>query len=157
MFRLRCILLAMVGTLLLLAAPALAKTTKTTTRSCSSVTVGRYKASNIRVKQTLGCKTPVVDLKYWLKKPTKLPTNKKSWHAKLVKGPWQMAYGKYPVSLTFVLTKKSAPKSHPKHAPKPTPKPTPQLSVKSVSGDPHQPGSTSSSSAESQRQGDDAD
>ena len=98
----RRILLAVVGLSLLLTAPALAKTT---TRSCSSVTVGQYQATKIRTTSALGCKAARSDLSLWLKKPNKLPTNKKSWHAKLVKGTWQMAYGRHPVSLYFTLAK----------------------------------------------------
>ena len=81
-------------------APAIAKTT---TRSCSSVTVGHYQATNVRATPNLGCKAAVADLRLWLKQPNKLPHNAKSWHSKLVHGTWQMADGRNPVSLYFVL------------------------------------------------------
>ena len=100
-----------------LVGPAFAKTT---TRSCSNVTVGHYQATNIRATSNLGCKSARSDLSLWLKRPTTLPHNPKGWHAKLVKGTWQMAYGKYPTSLYFVLVKLTPPK------PTPTPQPTPQ-------------------------------
>ena len=68
-------------------------------RSCSNVTVGHYQATKVRATSNLGCKAARSDLSLWLKQPTVLPHNAKSWHAKLVKGTWQMAYGKYPTSL----------------------------------------------------------
>ena len=68
-------------------------------RSCSNVTVGHYQATKVGATSNLGCKAARSDLSLWLKQPTKLPHNAKSWHAKLVKGTWQMAYGKYPTSL----------------------------------------------------------
>jgi Polysaccharide deacetylase len=105
-----------------MAGPALAQTT---TRSCSSVTVGRYKATKVRVTSNLGCAAASSDLRFWLKQGSNLPHRAAGWHAQLVHGTWKMAYRHYPVSLTFVLTKKAAPKSDPKPAPKPAPKPVP--------------------------------
>ena len=103
-----------------LVGPALAKSTM---RSCSNVTVGHYQAINIRAASNLGCKTARSDLSLWLKQPTKLPHNAKSWHAKLVKGTWQMAYGKYSTSLYFVLVNLTAPKPTPGPTATPTPLP----------------------------------
>jgi len=104
--------LAVVGQAILLAGPAVAKTK---TRTCPSVTVGRYEATNVRVTPNLGCATAKSDLRIWLKHPAKLPRNAKGWHAKLVGGTWEMAYGHYAVSLFFVMVKVPAP------APTPTP------------------------------------
>lgn len=115
-----------VGQALLMAGPAIAKSK---TKSCSSVTVGHYEATNVRTTPNLGCKAAVADLRLWLRKPNKLPHNAKSWHAKLVRGTWQMAYGPYPVSLSFVLVKVTAtPTSTPTSGPNPTPSnPSPTL------------------------------
>jgi peptidoglycan/xylan/chitin deacetylase (PgdA/CDA1 family) len=114
--------LVVVGEALLVAGPAIAKS-KTT--SCSSVTVGHYKATNVRATPNLGCKAAVADLRVWLKHPNKLPHNAKSWHAKLVRGTWQMAYGRYPVSLYFVLVKVTAtPTTTPTSGTNPNPNPT---------------------------------
>ncbi len=122
--RTRTLVLA-IAMMAILGLPSIAAA-RTTTRSCSSVTVGKYRASNIRVTSALPCKMARSDLGLWLKKPNKLPTNKKSWHAKLVKGTWQMAYGKYAVSLWFTLAKVTpAPKVTPTPPPTPTPTPTP--------------------------------
>ena len=77
------------------------------------MTVGHYQATNIRAASNLGCKAARTDLSLWLKQPTKLPHNPKSWHAKLVKGTWQMAYGKYPTSLYFVLVNLTSAKPTP--------------------------------------------
>ena len=111
--------LVVVGQTLLVAGPAIAKSK---TMSCSSVTVGHYKATNVRATPNLGCKAAVADLRVWLKHPNKLPHNAKSWHAKLVHGTWQMAYGRYPVSLYFVLVKMTAtPTSTPTSGTNPTP------------------------------------
>jgi len=117
-----CAAVAVVGHSFLLGAPAIAQTT---TRSCSSLTVGRYKATHVRVTSNLGCAAAGRDLRFWLKQGSGLPRRAAGWHAKLVHRTWKMAYGHYPVSLTFVLTKQSAPKSDPKPAPAPTRKPTP--------------------------------
>jgi hypothetical protein len=125
MFRrtlLSCAAVAIVGPSFLLAGPAVAKTT---TRSCAGVTVGRYKASKVRVTLNLGCAAANRDLRFWLKQGAKLPHRAAGWHGKLVHGTWKMAYRHYPVSLTFVLTRKPAPKPVPKPAPRPVPTPTP--------------------------------
>src|SRR3984885_1993628 len=129
--------LAVVGQSFVMAGPAIAKTK---TRACSSVTVGVYRAINVRVTPNLGCAAARSDLRIWLKHPSKLPRNSKSWHSKLVGGTWEMAYGHYPVSLFFALVKlttptptttppatppTSAPTSTPNPTPTPTPNPTP--------------------------------
>jgi Polysaccharide deacetylase len=114
--------LAVVGQALLVAGPAIAKSN---TKSCSSVTVGHYKATNVRATPNLGCKAAIADLRQWLKQPNKLPHNAKKWHAKLVRGTWQMAYGRSPVSLYFVLGKATPPKPAPPKANPPTPPPPP--------------------------------
>ena len=116
-----CAAVAVAGQSFLLAGSALAKTN---TRSCSSVTVGHYKATNVRVTPNLGCKAATSDLKVWLKQATKLPKSTKSWHAKLVKGTWQMAYGRYPVSLWFTLVNLKSVKPDPKPTTTPTTPPT---------------------------------
>jgi hypothetical protein len=116
-----CATVAVVGQSFLLAGPAIAKTT---TRPCSSVTVGRYEATKVRVTSNLGCAAARSDLRFWLKQGSNLPHRATGWHAKLVHRTWEMAYRHYPVSLIFVLTKTSAPKSDPKPAPKPAPRPT---------------------------------
>jgi len=108
---------------LLVAGSAIAKNK---TVSCSSVTVGHYKATNVRATPNLGCKAAVADLRVWLKRPNKLPHNAKNWHAKLVRGTWQMAYGRYPVSLYFVLVKVTA-----------TPAPTPTSGATPTSPNPN--------------------
>ena len=77
------------------------------------------------MSSNLGCAAAGRDLRFWLKQGSHLPDRATGWHAKLVHRTWKLAYGHYPVSLTFVLSKKSAPKSDPKPAPKPTPRPTP--------------------------------
>ena len=100
----------------LFVAPAIAKST---TRSCSSVTVGHYKATNVRATRNLGCKAAVTDLRLWLKQSNKLPHNAKSWHSKLVHGTWQMAYGRGAVSLWFTLVKVTPPKPTPPTPPTP--------------------------------------
>jgi len=119
--------LAVVGQSLMMAGPAVAKTR---TRTCSSVTVGRYTATNIRVTPNLGCKAARSDLRVWLKHPAKLPRSPKGWHAKLVHGTWEMAYGPYPVSLFFELVKQSPPTS----TSTPTPTPTPTTTATSTPG-----------------------
>src|ERR1700733_15115712 len=121
--------LAVVGQLFVMAGPAIAKTK---TRACSSVTVGLYRATNVRVTPNLGCAAARSDLRIWLKHPSKLPHNSKSWHSKLVGGTWEMAYGRYAVSLFFALVKLTTPTptttppaTPPTSAPPPTPHPPP--------------------------------
>jgi hypothetical protein len=110
--------LAVVGQAMLMAGPAMAQTR---TRTCSSVTVGRYRATNVRVTPNLGCAAARSDLRVWLRHGSKLPRNPKGWHAKLTRGTWEMAYGRYPVSLFFVLVKLQTPKPTPTSTPTPTP------------------------------------
>jgi hypothetical protein len=122
--------LAVVGQSVVMAGLAIAKTK---TRTCSSVTVGLYRATNVRVTPNLGCAAARSDLRIWLKHPSKLPRDSKGWHSKLVGGTWEMAYGHYPVSLFFALVKLTTPKptptgtptSTPTSNPSPTPTPTP--------------------------------
>ena len=114
--------LAVVGQAVAMAGPAIAKTR---TRTCSSVTVGLYRASNVRVTPNLTCATARSDLRFWLKHASKLPRKAKGWHSKLVGGTWEMAYGRYPVSLFFVLGKLSGPKPTPTSTPTPPPTSTP--------------------------------
>ena len=108
--------LAVVGQSILMAGPAVAKTK---TRTCPTVTVGSYEATDVRVTSNLGCAAAKSDLRIWLKHPSKLPRSSKGWHSKQVRGTWEMAYGHYPVSLFFVLVKLQPP------APTPTPTSTP--------------------------------
>lgn len=58
--------LAVVGQAVAMAGPAIAKTR---TRTCSSVTVGLYRASNVRVTPNLTCATARSDLRFWLSTP----------------------------------------------------------------------------------------
>lgn len=125
MFRrtlLSCAAVAVIGQSSLLADSAFAKTT---TRSCGNVSVGRYEATRVRVTSNLGCAAANRNLRFWLKQGSNLPHRAAGWHAKLVRGTWKLAYRRYPVSLTFVLTKKPAPKRDPRPAPRPAPTPTP--------------------------------
>jgi len=129
MFRrtlLLCAAMAAVGQSFLLAGPALAKST---TRSCSNVTVGLYRATKIRLRSTnMKCTVASSDLRSWLNEGSKsLPRNAKRWHAKSVHGTWELAYGRNPVSIFFVLGKLPTPK--PTTPPPPTPQPTPTPSA----------------------------
>lgn len=120
--------LIVVGQSALMAGSAIAKTT---TRTCPDVTVGLYRATEIRVTPTnMKCGVARMDLRLWLKQGLKsLPRKGKRWHAKLVRGTLQVAYGRDPVSIYFVLVKLPAPVSNPK--PTPTPKSTPAPTPKS--------------------------
>jgi peptidoglycan/xylan/chitin deacetylase (PgdA/CDA1 family) len=133
MFRrtlLLCAAMAAVGQSFLLAGPAIATPT---TRSCSNVTVGLYRATNIRVTpSSMKCGAAISDFRSWLKQgSSSLPRNTKRWHAKLVRGTWQLAYGRNPASIFFVLGKLPSPKPPtpplptPQRTPTPGPKPTP--------------------------------
>jgi Polysaccharide deacetylase len=105
--------LAVVSQSTVMAGPAIAKSS---TRKCSRVTVGRYRAIDVRATRNLGCAAARRDLRIWLKHGAKLPRDRKAWHSKLVRGTWEMAYAHYPVSIYFVLIKLS------RKTPLPTPK-----------------------------------
>jgi peptidoglycan/xylan/chitin deacetylase (PgdA/CDA1 family) len=100
---------------------------KSTTKACPSVTVGNYKATGIRVTPNLGCKAATIDLKHWLKTPTRLSQDAKSWRLvkgahETARGTYETAYGRNRMIIWFWFIRMASPKP-----PTPTPTPVPPV------------------------------